>query len=795
MASPKTLDPEVISAQMSRQSPGGLMQIMSKVRHLVMDHAPSFGVARDGIVNFVAGLGMLTDRTATSIYAPVVPLNQILLSNMYSGSWLPQKIVDLMTEDMTREWITPTWKDHDNDTAGAQKLADEADRLNLQGNVTEGTRWGRTFGGAIGIIGIKDQPLDQPLNLNTIGEGDFQFIDVADRWYCANMGDYIRVPLDGLKNFPASGSMLGYPRMYNRVDVIGGAEAVRVHWTRTVRFGGAPVDKMRWLMNARWDDSVLQAPFDAVRRFDVAHGGAGSLIWDAKTDVIGIENLKEQLSLPGGDAILRQRFDQMAMAKSLFNVLITDSKDKYERKTFSFSGIPEMLQRFTVEVAGASGYPVSLLFGQSPGGLNSTGDNERSTYYDKVHSKQEAMLRPSLRLLLEVLQRSAWGKPAPEFRFTFNPLEQASEKDKAGVELQRGQRDKLYVDMGAIAPSVITKTLRTNRTYPGLTDEDVAKVEAVENTPQPAAPAGGGNGGPGGGGGGGAAGEEEPEGGGTGGRDSIDDITLGDILQKEKAGWQVYSTNGKKHLGGPYKTKADAMERIAQVEFFKAHDVAVNDATQLQSLVFAKQHFTPERAQSWLKRNKKTAGEMRETSGSLRFRQESPHGFEPGSFRTINIAPGVEGVIGHPKVKNDGHDVVDRTAVHGLRIAIENKAGTIRRWHDEDGNETGSVSMKHHYGFLEDHLGADGEELDCYVGPKGDDAKEVHLVHQLRGPGYARLDEQKAMIGFGSPDEAKAAYLAHRNDGERAYGGMTSIPVDIFKDKLTKRTGTGAIRA
>ena len=41
------------------------------------------------------------------------------------------------------------------------------------------------------------------------------------------------------------------------------------------------------------------------------------------------------------------------------------------------------------------------------------------------------------------------------------------------------------------------------------------------------------------------------------------------MIKKVKEGYKVVSENGKKNLGGPYKTKAEAAKRLRQVEYFK----------------------------------------------------------------------------------------------------------------------------------------------------------------------------------------------------------------------------------
>ena len=41
------------------------------------------------------------------------------------------------------------------------------------------------------------------------------------------------------------------------------------------------------------------------------------------------------------------------------------------------------------------------------------------------------------------------------------------------------------------------------------------------------------------------------------------------MIKKTSGGYKVVSEDGKKNLGGPYKSKAEAQKRLRQVEFFK----------------------------------------------------------------------------------------------------------------------------------------------------------------------------------------------------------------------------------
>jgi len=42
------------------------------------------------------------------------------------------------------------------------------------------------------------------------------------------------------------------------------------------------------------------------------------------------------------------------------------------------------------------------------------------------------------------------------------------------------------------------------------------------------------------------------------------------MIVKDRNGYRVLSSKGK-NLGGPYKTREEALKRLRQVEFFKHH--------------------------------------------------------------------------------------------------------------------------------------------------------------------------------------------------------------------------------
>lgn len=84
-------------------------------------------------------------------------------------------------------------------------------------------------------------------------------------------------------------------------------------------------------------------------------------------------------------------------------------------------------------VSAESGIPMTVLFGMSPGGLNSTGESDTRHYYDRVHVEQANINTPALYVLDECLIWAALGSRPEDLFYLWNPLWQMTEDQKATV--------------------------------------------------------------------------------------------------------------------------------------------------------------------------------------------------------------------------------------------------------------------------------------------------------------------------------------------------------------------------
>ena len=115
--------------------------------------------------------------------------------------------------------------------------------------------------------------------------------------------------------------------------------------------------------------------------------------------------------------------------------------------------------------------------------------------------------------------------------------------------------------------------------------------------------------------------------------------------------------------------------------------------------------------------------------------------------------------------------------IQGLPIKVEHLKGSLRTGIDPTG-EPWKQTMMADYGHIKDTKGEDGEGVDVYVGPLPN-AKEVFVFHLNDLHGGV---EDKVMIGFQSPEAAKACFLQHYP--KEMYDGMTALPLSTFMDRL-----------
>lgn len=365
----------------------------------------------DGLVNVVASLGTARDKAAHSAYVySALSYDQLLAS--YRSAWLPRAIVDIPAKDATRKWRA--WQANADQISAIDKVEK---RLQIQNIVLQGLTAARLYGGAAIYIGTKDRDPSKPID--PAGAGGVRSLTVLTPAQISP--SEISRDIDG--------DYFGRPEFY---ELSGDGKApVKIHASRLVVLEGSPVPDITRRMSG-WGDSVLQSTMDAVLQADSACANISSLIFEAKVDVFRFKGFGDQLAR-GADDVLTRRLSAQAAMKGINGAVVLDMEDEYSQKSASFSGLPDLMDRFMNNVSGASRIPVTRLFGRASVGLSGTGDGDERVYFDHVQQLQSSEIEPALRMLDECIIWEALGSRPEEIFYEWRPLRQVTERERAEI--------------------------------------------------------------------------------------------------------------------------------------------------------------------------------------------------------------------------------------------------------------------------------------------------------------------------------------------------------------------------
>ncbi len=615
------------------------------------------GATLDSFQNFAAKLGIGTDNlTSASTYGfnPITRL-RVLLEWIHRGSWLGGVAVDLVADDMTRAGV---------DLKGTlepdviEELHELSLVLGIWKSLNSAIKWGRLYGGALAVYMIDGQDPSTPLRVERVGKNQFRGLLVLDRWM-------VEPSLENLVT--TFGPNLGQPKFYRVVADAPALPRMTIHHSRVIRFEGNDLPYYQKLAENLWGESVLERLYDRMVAFDSATTGASQLVYKSYLRHLKIENLRE-IASSGGimEENLVKYVNFMRRYQGIEGVTMIDSKDEFGEggaKT-AMTGVGDIIDKLGEQLSGALQIPLVRLFGQSPGGLNASGESDLRTYYDGIHQKQSRDLKSPVTDIYRMIAQSASIALPDGFSVQFRSLWQLKDEEKADIagKVETAVGDAL--DRGIISQAVAMKELRQSSevtsVFSNISDEDIA------------------------------AAEQEP--------------TMPSELQQQELEQSALGA------GGP---------------------AAEGDA---------------------------------------------PTGDSAGGERvTATVADSVA-------------NLAALKSTHGLDVVIENEKGSERSGMTPTG-EPWSARLAADYGYIRmpstrsisGRTGADGDQLDCFVGPDVKGSETTFIIDQ-RNLVTGGFDEHKVMVGFPTREEALHAYKSSYSDGRggERIGAVTEMNPQQF---------------
>lgn len=104
--------------------------------------------------------------------------------------------------------------------------------------------------------------------------------------------------------------------------------------------------------------------------------------------------------------------------------------------------------------------PLIKFFGITPSGLNATAEPELRVHETYVKGMQEKGFNVHIDRVLALVQMDLYGKVDPNVKWEWTPLFEPSGKELAEIRKSDADRDKVYVDMGAVDNNEVRDKLK-----------------------------------------------------------------------------------------------------------------------------------------------------------------------------------------------------------------------------------------------------------------------------------------------------------------------------------------------
>jgi phage-related protein (TIGR01555 family) len=412
-----------------------------------LGHATAGGLRVDGLQNVLTGMGTSRDKSLYTNAQPIIFLAQEELEALY-GMWLPRRIVDIYAEQSTRKGFKVLFGGEGvaaEEVAGVEQVIED---LYILENFMLASKNSRLYGGAVILLFIDDgRAADQPVDKSKIYA--VESMEVLDRWQIApvineeNLYDYSRATYYQI----ISGDLIREPTL------------TRVHKDRILRFDGDWLPYRVRQRNYGWGISSLQTVCESFKHYWTGLNSSSTLLSEFDIFVHKIKGLSQMLAA-GKEKDVRDRLVLNDMSKSVYRGYAIDAeREELDFISRNFGGIGEILEKMRIDIIGASKIPHTLLFGESPGGLGSTGRSEERDFAKTLADYQQATFHRPLKKLMEYIMLSRTGptegKLPDSWRVKFNDLFELNEREKADVRARVAAVDGRYIQLGVLHPQEV----------------------------------------------------------------------------------------------------------------------------------------------------------------------------------------------------------------------------------------------------------------------------------------------------------------------------------------------------
>lgn len=452
---------------------------------------------QDGYSNLLNKYGTAQDNSASYQYDQEIITDDLELIRLYEGNGLFAKIIDRPSEEAVKHGFNIDF----GDESIAEYVDDCMDNLDFESKFATAEKWARLYGGSIIVMLIDDgKGLEEPLDwadVRTIEE-----LRVFER--AIVQPDYTSMYNFRFPDTVNSNRPFAEPEYYQVSSIYG---YFTIHRSRCLVFrNGMLPEQTTNAIYRYWGIPEYIRIKRALRECITSHENGTKLLERCVQAIYKMKNLANLLSTEDGENKVLQRLQVIDMARSLLSSIAIDSDgEDYDFKTFSMSGVKDVIDTTCNMLSAVTEIPQTVLFGRSPAGMNSTGENDMENYYNMVENIQKQNMKKNSRTVIDLilLQGKLSGRIAeiPKYKVKFAALwsmsdtEKANvEKTKADTEYVKAQTSQVYMDNNVLDPSEVRKSLASEGEFEieevlseeklNLPDNtfDIGKKTVIKNT-------------------------------------------------------------------------------------------------------------------------------------------------------------------------------------------------------------------------------------------------------------------------------------------------------------------------
>lgn len=409
------------------------------------------------------GIPQLNEPTTIQLNLRRWPLtfDRPTLSYLYMEYGIIRTAIDQPIDDALRGGVD--FESTELDADDLQRLAHYMDISGTWETLKSGFRWVRLFGGG-GLLVNNGQDYKKKLDIEAMTDKyPLAFYDV-DRWELSMPGDDKRPENKGYD----TGDYYYY-------------YGIPVHRSRVLSAKGDAAPSLIRRMLMGWGLSEVEKMVRDLQQYIKANDVIFELLDEAKVDVFGLDQYRDGLMTPGGQAKVQASIQTTNQMKNYLNAVVLDKNDTYEQKQLTFSGLSEMLKEIRIGIASCLRMPVTKLFGISAAGFNS-GEDDIENYNAMIESSIRAKMRPMIETVVKLACVKLFGY-VPNITFKFKSLRIMDQNQEMDMKTKKQQIILNNYDRGVITAEEMMKEQRAAELL--IIDKTDAEEGLLEDFPEP----------------------------------------------------------------------------------------------------------------------------------------------------------------------------------------------------------------------------------------------------------------------------------------------------------------------